>query len=186
LVANTGLSVGAIGVLGRETTGALSSAGRLEVASTCEGLVIGPLAIVVAGDAIETWDGLVIGPSTGIGESVDGDGITMLGAVVMLGEVAMAGVVATVGVVAILGVLAILGAASAYGSIGRISPDGPACGDGVATTSITAGPYGSIGCIAPDGPAPSARGTGGDATAVELDARGSACAGFAASSGSTT
>lgn len=141
----------------------------------CEGLVIGAL---VPGDrwgtGLATWDGIVIGPATGIGT----DGVVTFGVLaraggaatmlVAFGEPAMLVALARV----VTGEIATLGVASAYGSIGSISPDGPAYGE--ASTSITVGPYGSTGCMLPSGAIDeragrtAERGAGNAASAAEL------------------
>ena len=132
--------------------------------------MIGTLPLVEVGtlgvDVSTSWEGIVIGPSIAVGPLEVGV-VTMVG---LLGDVD--------------GVTETLSAVSGYGSIGRISPDGPAATRvGVAEDDPTAGPYGSIGIALPDGPATKAHvgrvdadGGAGSVTAseLELEARGNA------------
>lgn len=110
-------------------------------AAISDGRMTGPLPLADAGmigvDVSTSCDGIVIGPSS-VGRPE-------------VGDVVASGVLADVD-----GATAMLGAASAYGSIGRMSPDGPATSDRVERL----GAGGAGGSIA--------------AGALELDACGSA------------
>jgi len=105
----------AVGRAGDVTCGVVTSmggvAGHGHVVMV-EGRVWGALPLAGVGalgvDLTPSWDGIVIGPSIVVGKSEIGGAITSDALLVAVGATAM------------------LGARSAYGSIGRMSPEGPA------------------------------------------------------------